>query len=100
MRDDHVRGEGGVSVLKDNGHDVVADVTLPLQLLRVRLDERQEGGDVEHDLVAVEGLVQRKLARLPVLRVQAAPVTLNPEVVKLFWRQFCLSWREFNLTLV
>jgi hypothetical protein len=35
-----------------------------------------------------------------VLRVQAAPVTLNPEVVKLFWRQFCLSWREFNLTLV
>jgi hypothetical protein len=64
--------------LKDNGDDVVADVALPLQLLRVRLDEGEEGGYVEHDLVAVERLVQRKLARLAVLRVQAAAVALGP----------------------
>ena len=48
---DAAGGEAGVVGLQeDHADDVVADVTLPLQLLGVVLLIRQKGGDVEHDL--------------------------------------------------
>ena len=55
---DHVGGEGRVGVLEDDGHDVVADVPLPLQLLRLALRVRQQRRNVEHDLLPPERLVQ------------------------------------------
>ena len=42
VRGDHVRAERGVRVLKDDGQDVVADVALALQLLRVVIDIGQK----------------------------------------------------------
>ena len=42
----------GARLLEDDGDDVVADVALPRQLLAVVRGEGQEGGDVEHELVA------------------------------------------------
>jgi hypothetical protein len=64
--------------LKDYGHNIVSDVAFPLQLLRIVFDERQQSGHVEDDLAASERLVQRVLARLAVLRVEAAAVALGP----------------------
>jgi hypothetical protein len=72
VRRDHVRRERRVPVLKNDGHDVVSNVPLALQLLRVVLRVREEGGDVEHDLAVVEALVQRVISSLAVLGVQAA----------------------------
>ena len=54
---DHVGGEGRVGVLEDDGHDVVADVPLPLQLLRLALRVGQKSGHVEHDLLPPKRLV-------------------------------------------
>lgn len=42
----------GAGLLEDDRDDVVADVALARQLLPVVGRERQQGGDVEHDLVA------------------------------------------------
>ena len=55
---DHVGGEGRVGVLEDDGHDVVANVPLPLQLLRLALRVGQERGHVEHDLLPSERFIQ------------------------------------------
>ena len=75
---DHVGRERRRPLLEHNRHDVVADVPLPLQLLRVAPAERQQRGHVEHDLLAAAAaLVHGELARLPAHRVQAgaeAPV--------------------------
>ena len=62
--------------LEHDGHDVIAHVPLPLQLLAVRLGEGEQRGDVKHDLPVLEHLVQTLLARLAVRRVEAAPIPL------------------------
>lgn len=72
VRSDHVGGEGGVALLEDDGHDVVANVPLALQLLRVVLRVWQERGHVEHDLLLAEHFVDTFFARLPVKGVQAS----------------------------
>lgn len=72
VRSDHVGGEGGVALLEDDGHDVVADVPLALQLLRVVLRVGQQRGHVEHDLLLAEHFVDALFARLPVQGIQAA----------------------------
>lgn len=60
--------------LEDYGDNVVADVALPLQLLRVADGVRQEGGDVEHDLLLAEPRVHRLRAGLAVMNVETASV--------------------------
>lgn len=71
----HVGTEGRRLLLEDDGDDVVADVTLALQLLRVARAVGQHRGHVEEDLPAAEHLVDRCVARLAVPRVQATSVT-------------------------
>lgn len=76
----HVGGERRVFLLENDRHDVVADVPLPLQLLRVVLGVGQERGDVEHDLPLLEDLVDRRVSRVAVLYVQTTPATTNFEI--------------------
>ena len=71
---DDVRAEGRVSLLEHHRHDVVADVSFALQLLAVRLGEGQQGGHMEHHLLAEVLCVEAVLTGLTELRVQAAPV--------------------------
>jgi len=73
---DHVGRERRRPLLEHNRHDVVADVPLPLQLLRVAPAERQQRGHVEHDLLAAAALVHGELARLPAHGVQAGAEAL------------------------
>lgn len=62
--------------MKDDGQDVVADVTLALQLLWVVLDVRQQSGHVEDDFATAEGLVEGVLTGLTVLRIETTSVPL------------------------
>ena len=71
---DDVRAEGRVSLLEHHSHDVVAYVSLALQLLAIRLGEGQQGGHMEHHLLAEVLCVEAVLAGLTELRVQTAPV--------------------------
>ena len=71
----HVRCEWSVFFLEHNGNNVVADVSLPLQLLTVCFAVGQERRHVEHDLLILECLVHRVVACLTVGRVQSAPET-------------------------
>lgn len=73
---DHVRREGGVGLLENDGHDVVANVPLPLQLLRIALGVGQQGGHMEHDLPLLEHLVHGRVASVSVLDVQPSAVAL------------------------
>ena len=59
---DHAGAEGRVPVLEDEGHLVVADVPLLLQLLAVGVRVGQQGRHVEHQLRVVVHLVHRLLA--------------------------------------
>jgi hypothetical protein len=73
VRCDHVRREWSVCLLKDDCDNVISNVTLPLQLLLLSLGERQQSGDVKHDLLPVEAFVQRLFASLAILSVQTTP---------------------------
>ena len=75
VRRHHVRGERRVALQEDHRHDAIADVSLALELLRVVLGLKQEGGNLEHHLLLAEHLVHALLARLSVQGVQP---TLTP----------------------
>ena len=69
--------EGGVGLLEHDKHDVVVDVSLPVELLGVCLGEGDEGGLVVHDLLAAMIRVHTLLPRLAKLDVvSVAPVAL------------------------
>ena len=68
--------EGGVGLLEDDGDDVVANVSLPLELLLVGVTEGEQRAHVEHDFTVVEHLVHRVVPGLSVHGVQAALVAL------------------------
>lgn len=74
---DHVGRERRIVFLKNESNNVVANVTLSLQLLMIVLVVGQKRGHVIHDLFVLESLVQRVLAGLSVRRVQAASEALK-----------------------
>ena len=53
VRFDHAGMEGSVLFLEDNRHDIVANVSLSLDLTGVIRSERQERADMEHDLFLI-----------------------------------------------
>lgn len=75
----HIGRERRVFLLENNRYDVVPDVPLPLQLLRVVLGIRQECGNVEHDLSLFEDIVDRRVSCVAVLYVQTTPETTKFE---------------------
>lgn len=71
------REVGAVGLEKDDADDVVTDVALALQLLRVVLLVGQQRRNVEHDLDATPVRVHRVKTRQVVHRVQAALVLVE-----------------------
>lgn len=80
MGGDHVGGEGSVRLLENNGDDVVAYVSFPLELLRISFRVGQQSRHVEHDLSLLENVVHGLITRVPVPNVQAAPVTCKDKI--------------------
>ena len=74
VRGDHVGREGCPALLEHEADNVVADVALALQLLRICLRVGEQRGHVEHDLLALMLGVHAVLSGLAELGVQAAPV--------------------------
>lgn len=70
MTGNHVRAEGSGLLLKNDRYDVIADVPLALQLLRIAGTVGQHRRHVEQNLSTSEQLVHRGVARLAVPRVQ------------------------------
>ena len=59
LRSDAFRIERCLLLLEDNRHNIVADVSFPLQLLSFAFRMWEESADVEHDLVIVIEFVER-----------------------------------------
>ena len=59
VRGDRGRVEDGAFIEERDVHEVVANVALALDLLRIRVRERHEGRHVEDDLVRLEACIDR-----------------------------------------
>ena len=79
VRCDHVGCERCVLLLEHHRHDVVTDVTLPLQLLRIVLRVRKQRRHVEHDFPVTERVVNRLDSRLSELCVQSSSITIKSD---------------------
>lgn len=76
MAGNHVRREWGVRLLEHDCENIVADVPLTLQLLRIILRVGEQRGHVERNLTLLKHLVQGRLIGVPILNVEAAPAAL------------------------
>ena len=102
IRGNHVGCKRSVFFLENNSDNVVADVSLPLQLLTVCFAVGQKRGHVEHDLLILECLIHRVVACLAISCVQTAAETrmtvqfysLPEQIQKLVKRLAVLLVRE------
>lgn len=74
VRRNHIGTERGVLFLEYYGDNVVADVSFPLQLLRIVVRVWEQRRHVEHNLSFLKHLVDCRVAGVSVLDVQTAPV--------------------------
>lgn len=55
----HIWTKRCIFLLKNDGHNIVPDMTFPLKLLGIPNGKRQESRDVEHDFFAFEARIDR-----------------------------------------
>lgn len=73
---DASRVEWSVALLEDNDDNIVTQMTLSFDLLRISFSERQLGGDVEHYRIVLELGEIAVLAGHALLHVQTTVVSL------------------------
>lgn len=69
MGGNHIGSERRIFFLENNTDYIVANMSLPLELLRIVFCVGQQRGDVKHDFTIFEHLVDGSIASLAVLNV-------------------------------